>query len=304
MNGSKGFGWMLIACLLLFVPECVRAEGLGQQLKEIIAGKKATVGVAAIFNGSELVTINNMYRYPMMSTFKFHQALSVMEHINREGETLATEILVKKADLKPDTHSPMRDANPKGNFRMTIGDLLKYSLIDSDNNACDVLFKYIGGPKFTEEYIHDLGIEDLAITQTEEMMHQQIENCRLNWTKPSAAVLLLETFLQNQLCSKDQKLFLQRAMTDCSTGADKLKAGLPKDVLLAHKTGSSDRNEFGFKIADNDMGFVVLPNGQYYTIAVFVMDSQESDKSNARLIADISKTVYEYFMRNYKKKAN
>ena len=100
---------------------------------------------------------------------------------------------------------------------------------------------------------------------------------------------------------KNQKFFLERAMADASTGKDKLKAGLPDDVLLGHKTGSSDRNEYGIKVADNDMGFVVLPNGQYYTIAVFVMNSQETDKTNARLIADISKVVYNYFVAHYKK---
>ena len=124
----------------------------------------------------------------------------------------------------------------------------------------------------------------------------------MNWTKPSAAVLLLETFLQNPMFDKSQKLFLERAMADANTGKDKLKAGLPNDVLLGHKTGSSDRNEYGIKVADNDMGFVVLPNGQYYTIAVFVMNSQESDKTNARLIANISKIVYNYFVTHYKDK--
>ena len=132
-------------------------------------------------------------------------------------------------------------------------------------------------------------------------MHANPDNCMLNWCKPSSAVLLLETFLQQPICNKSQKLFIQRAMADCSTGKDKLKAGLPKDVLLAHKTGSSDRNEYGYKIADNDMGFVVLPNGQYYTIAVFVMNSRESDKKNARIIADVSRVVYEYFVEHYKK---
>lgn len=295
------FHLLLFFCFSLSFAQGWAQTDLGEQLKQVISGKAATVGVAVIFNGSELVTVNNMYRYPMMSTFKFHQALSVMEYINRKGEDLATEILVKRSDLKENTYSPMRDANPNGNFRMTIGDLLKYSLIESDNNACDVLFKHIGGPKFTQRYVHELGIQDVAITQTEAMMHESPDNCTLNWTKPSAAVLLMETFLQNELCSKQQKVFIQRAMADANTGKDKLKAGLPKDVLLAHKTGSSDRNEFDIKLSDNDMGFVVLPNGQYYTIAVFIMNSQESDKVNARLIADISRTVYTYFIDNYKK---
>lgn len=274
-------------------------ETLGEQLRQVIQGKAATVGVAVIFNGSELVSVNNMYRYPMMSTYKFHQALSVVDYLHKHDKNLATEILVKKSDLLANTHSPLRDANPNGNFQITVGDLLKYSLIESDNNACDILFKYIGGPLVTEKYIHGLGIKDVAISQTEAKMMESEDNCMLNWTKPSAAVLLLETFLQNQMFSKNEVLFLERAMADCKTGNNKLKAGLPKQVLFAHKTGSSGRNEFGYKVADNDMGFVVFPNGQYYTIAVFIMNSRETDQENAKIMADISRTVYEYFVNNY-----
>ncbi len=299
MEKTYRIGWLLL--LLVVLPLAGKAEDLGAQLRKVIEGKAATVGVAVIFNGSELVTVNDMYRYPMMSTYKFHQALSVVDYINREKETLATEILVKQSDMKTEMYSPMHDANRKGNFYITIGDLLKYSLIDSDNHACDILFDYIGGPKTTDKYVRSLGITDFSITQTERDMHESTDNVWLNWTKPSAAALLLETFLQNPMFDKNQKFFLERAMADASTGKDKLKAGLPDDVLLGHKTGSSDRNEYGIKVADNDMGFVVLPNGQYYTIAVFVMNSQETDKTNARLIADISKVVYNYFVAHYKK---
>ena len=298
MEKTYRIGWLLL--LLVVLPLAGKAEDLGTQLRKVIEGKAATVGVAVIFNGSELVTVNDMYRYPMMSTYKFHQALSVVDYINREKETLATEILVKQSDMKTEMYSPMHDANRKGNFYITIGDLLKYSLIDSDNHACDILFDYIGGPKTTDKYVRSLGITDFSITQTERDMHESTDNVWLNWTKPSAAALLLETFLQNPMFDKNQKFFLERAMADASTGKDKLKAGLPDDVLLGHKTGSSDRNEYGIKVADNDMGFVVLPNGQYYTIAVFVMNSQETDKTNARLIADISKVVYNYFVAHYK----
>ena len=298
MEKTYRIGWLLL--LLVVLPLAGKAEDLGAQLRKVIEGKAATVGVAVIFNGSELVTVNDMYRYPMMSTYKFHQALSVVDYINREKETLATEILVKQSDMKTEMYSPMHDTNRKGNFYITIGDLLKYSLIDSDNHACDILFDYIGGPKTTDKYVRSLGITDFSITQTERDMHESTDNVWLNWTKPSAAALLLETFLQNPMFDKNQKFFLERAMADASTGKDKLKAGLPDDVLLGHKTGSSDRNEYGIKVADNDMGFVVLPNGQYYTIAVFVMNSQETDKTNARLIADISKVVYNYFVAHYK----
>ena len=274
-------------------------EPLAQQLKSIIENKKATVGIAVLYNGKILVTVNDKAGYPMMSTFKFPLALAVLERLDKQGLPLETELFISKPDLHPDTYSPLREARPEGNFKITIGELLKYSVALSDNNACDILFKYIGGPLVTEKYIHGLGIKDVAISQTEAKMMESEDNCMLNWTKPSAAVLLLETFLQNQMFSKNEVLFLERAMADCKTGNNKLKAGLPKQVLFAHKTGSSGRNEFGYKVADNDMGFVVFPNGQYYTIAVFIMNSRETDQENAKIMADISRTVYEYFVNNY-----
>ena len=84
-------------------------------------------------------------------------------------------------------------------------------------------------------------------------------------------------------------------MMETVTGKDKLKAGLPPAIVLGHKTGSSDRDESGLKAGDNDMGFVRLPDGSRYSIAVFVKDSKEDDKTNAALIAAISQKVYEYY---------
>ena len=70
---------------------------------------------------------------------------------------------------------------------------------------------------------------------------------------------------------------------------------LPAGTVIGHKTGSSDRNDKGIKLADNDMGFVLLPDGKRYTIAVFIKNSIESDKANADIIARISKAVYDYY---------
>lgn len=270
-------------------------EALAQTLKHLAEGHEATVGIAVILNGNELVAVNDRYHYPLMSTFKFHQALAVLDHLNRHGETLDTEILVRREDLPPGTYSPLRDAHPDGNFTMTVRDLLRYSVTRSDNNACDILFRHIGGPKAADRYLRRLGIRDFSISATEADMHETVENQYLNWTTPSAAALTLETFLQRRLFPEAQRRFLQQALVECATGADKLRAGLPREgILLGHKTGSSDRTQFGIKIGDNDMGFVVLPSGRYYTLAVFIMNSRETDAANAALIRDISKAVYDY----------
>ena len=167
---------------------------------------------------------------------------------------------------------------------------------ESDNNACDILFRYIGGVEVVDKYIRTLGITDFKIEATEEDMHEGFRYQYLNWTTPLAAVRALEKFCTETLFRHSgYKEFLEKIMMETVTGKDKLKAGLPPAIVLGHKTGSSDRDESGLKAGDNDMGFVRLPDGSRYSIAVFVKDSKEDDKTNAALIAAISQKVYEYY---------
>lgn len=50
---------------------------LKEQIQAIIHSCKAQVGVAFIWNGQDTLSINNDRPYPLMSVFKFHQALVV-----------------------------------------------------------------------------------------------------------------------------------------------------------------------------------------------------------------------------------
>ena len=88
---------------------------------------------------------------------------------------------------------------------------------------------------------------------------------------------------------------LDRPVRGTTTGANKLKAGLPASTVIGHKTGSSDRTAEGIRIADNDVGYVVLPDGRRYCIAVFVTESEENDATNAAIAASASRAAYEYF---------
>ena len=81
-------------------------------------------------------------------------------------------------------------------------------------------------------------------------------------------------------------------MLDCSTGTDKLKAGLPTGVRFGHKTGSSDRTEMGIKIGDGDAGVIYLSDGSKCYIVVIIKDSKETDAENARIMENIASVVY------------
>ena len=153
---------------------------------------------------------------------------------------------------------------------------------------------YLGGTSALQKYVRRQGIKQMKITATEDRMHKSGDPY-LNHTRPSSAVRLLEKFIQQELLSPVYQKFLENTMIATSTGSDKLKGLLPAETIIGHKTGSSDRDSTGMKAGDNDMGFVYLPHGgDHYTIAVFITDSMEDDKTNAAIIAQISKAVYDY----------
>lgn len=287
---------IFIALMTFPTNSLAQHKQLRLDIEKIIDGKQATVGVALMLDGRDSLTINNQHHYPMQSVYKFHLALAVLDYMHKNDLSLEKKIFVKKSDLLPDTYSPLRDKHPNGEFEISIGELLKYTVSQSDNNTCDILFRLVGGPNYVNRYIKSLGIGNISIIATEEEMHKGWDIQFLNWSTPYAAIRLLEKFKHEDILPTEYESFLWRALADTSTGSNKIKGLLPAGTIVGHKTGISGRNAEGVRAADNDIGVVTLPNGRYYSIAVFVAASKENDDTNARIIAEISKTVYDYLL--------
>ena len=120
---------LFLILFLLVLPVIIKAEqkGLEEQLRKVIANKKAQIGIAVIINSKDTITINNDARYPMMSVFKLHQALAVADYCEKKGLSFDTSIYIRKADLKTDTYSPLRDLYPDGEISLPIKELLEFA---------------------------------------------------------------------------------------------------------------------------------------------------------------------------------
>jgi len=286
---------LILLCFLATSLVKAQTETLETKIQEIIKDKKAQIGVAVILDSKDTITVNNKTQYPTMSVFKFHQALAVANYLNHKNLPLTTEITIKKEDLKPDTYSPLCDKYPDGNISLPVSTLLEYTLQLSDNNACDILFDYIGGPQVADTYIRSLGINHFSITATEEEMQKNLAVCYQNWTTPLEAARLLELLITREILPTAYQDFIKNTMIACETGKDRLsKPLLETDAVIGHKTGTGDRNANGQIIGTNDIGFVFLPDGYHYTIAVFIKNSEEKSRINSQIIADISEVVYQF----------
>ena len=83
---------------------------------------------------------------------------------------------------------------------------------------------------------------------------------------------------------------------ETTTGTSRIKGQLPKETIVAHKTGFSGTNkETGITAAVNDIGIVFLPQDEYFIISVFVTESMENMETNEKIIADIAKATYDFY---------
>ena len=291
----------LVLCLLL-----ISINSLAQQRKqdlkktiETIAGKHtAKIGFAVIdLQNGDTIGFNGRVHYPMQSVYKFHLALAVLKQVDEGKLKLDQQILVKAKDLLPNTWSPLRDKYPQGNVYIPLAEILSYTVSQSDNNGCDILFRLVGGPAKVNQFIYGIGLKDVVIVATEEEMHLDEKVQFKNWSTSFSAVQLLKMFYDKKILSKSSGDFLWDIMVKTISGPNKIKGLLPKGTIVAHKTGSSGVNSAGVTTASNDIGIVALPNGKHFAIAVFVSMTKEEEKVTDQIIAECSKAAWDYFSK-------
>lgn len=264
-------------------------------LKGITGKYDAVVGIAVIINGKDTIAINNTEKYPLMSVFKFHQALAICNHLQRSNISCDSILHIRRDELSENTYSPMVERYATVDFNISIAELLKYTLQMSDNNACDILFDRILSTHETDMYIKSLGIKDFSIKYKEKDMHENIKRCYDNWSTPLDVVRLMEIFVNKKSVTDKYYDLILNIMKSCETGLERLPLPLKRTrSTIIHKTGTSDKNSYGRFIGINDIGYVWLPNGDRYSIAVLIKNSAESYQTTEHIIAEISAAIYRY----------
>jgi beta-lactamase class A len=291
--------WPLVSVVIIcFLPgnTFAQTDSLRTKIEHIIDRVRGRVGVAVIrFENNDSLAFSGNGRFPMQSVYKFPLALAVLHEVDRGKFALDQHIHITKADVLPNTWSPLREKYPDGNTNITLADLLIYTVSQSDNNGCDILFRLLGGPKTVDRYIHSLGVTDIAIVATEEEMHKGWDVQYRNWSSPAAMAQLLSMFYHDQILSRKSKEFLWQAMVKTETGARRIKGLLPAGTIVAHKAGSSGTNDDGITAATNDAGIVTLPNGKGVAIVVFVSDAASDERTCENVIAEIARAVWDAF---------
>jgi len=266
-------------------------------ISEIVADYPGEIGVAVIINNTDTVAVNNKSIYPMMSVFKLHQALAICNDFDNKGLSLDSLMTIHRDELDSQTWSPMMKEHSEPVISLTVKELLCYTLILSDNNASNFMFKKLVNATQTDNFIATL-IPRLSfqIAYTEEEMSADHDKAYYNFTSPLGAAILMNRLFTDSLVNYDKQSFIMKTLEQCTTGKDRIAAPLldKEGITIVHKTGSGYTNENGVLAAHNDVAYIRLPNGVCYTLAVFVKDFKGNETQAAKVIARISAIVYNF----------
>ena len=285
-----------------------------------------TVGVAAIhIESGRKVSLNGAERFPMASTFKVPVAVQLLHRID-EGEVRLDQMIdLKPSDLHPGSGTLTELFNKPG-VALSVRNLLELMLLISDNSAADLCMGLAGGPEAVTARMHDLGIEQINVNRstmqliadwagvtnlppesewTPELFRSLARNTSpddrraaakkfdidpRDTSTPEAMRRLMERIYAKDLLKPSSADLLLDIMRRCQTGGARLKGMLPTGAEVAHKTGTIGGTT-------NDVGIMALPeNAGHVAIAIFVKSSDADSAVRERAIAQIARTVYDFFL--------
>ena len=103
----------------------------------------------------------------MQSVYKFPIAMVRLQAVDAGTYSLTDTIAINPSEYIPQSgHSPLRDSNPNG-VKLTVKEIIRYNIAESDGTACDVLLRLLGGMDSVEASVHAFGVKDIAIATTE-----------------------------------------------------------------------------------------------------------------------------------------
>jgi beta-lactamase class A len=236
---------------------------LASQFAAIEEQMGGRLGVAALDTGSgRRIEYRAAERFPICSTFKFLLVASILQQGDREP--LDKRLSYGADDLLEWAPITKKHLSEGG---MTVQDLCAAAIEYSDNTAANLLLRALGGPSKLTAYLRSLGDPVTRLDRTEPSLNSALPGDVRDTTTPDAMVSNLKLLLLGGRLSKDSQDQLEAWLTANTTGAKRIRAGLPAAWRIGDKTGTGENG------ASSDIAIVRPPGRAPILIAIYLAGS-------------------------------
>lgn len=323
-------GLLLALVLLATSPSAMakKADGMAALQTDIARFVEPLGGVTGVSawrldgNGSRL-SVHGDEAFPLASSFKVAIAGALLAQVDA-----GTLQLDKMIDVPQNMYVPSEVIADRFNHpgvSLSVYNLMELMLTQSDNTATDVLMEVAGGPKAITEWVRRQGVTEFRVDRdTADILRDffglpqgnfsdaltaavkadptflsksdkpnaTYDNDPRDTATPDAAAQLLSKIFSGKALSAASTEVLIGIMKRCLTGNERIRGRLPAGAVVADKTGTAGGSV-------NDIGVIWLPDdaGQV-VIVVFIKKSTVPFAARERAIADIARSVRDYYLYN------
>jgi beta-lactamase class A len=221
-------------------------------------------------------------RFPFCSTFKMMLSAAIL---SREPALLKKRITYDKSDLVP--YSPVTSKHLADG--MTVAELCEATLQISDNAAANLLMKQIGGPAAVTAFARSIGDTEFRQERWETALNTALPGDARDTTTPLAMAKSLQKLVLGDALPTAARKQLKDWMLGNTTGATRIRAGVPAGWPVADKTGSGDYGTV------NDIAVIWPPGKAPIVLAVYTTQPNKDDKTRPEIHGEVAKIVIEAF---------
>jgi beta-lactamase class A len=267
--------------------------GFETRLAHLADASNGRIGVAAVDLGSgQGVSVMGDQPFPLASTGKIAIVAAFLEGVDQGRYRLNDRypLMVPVPSRRLSTAvAPVRPG-----AMMSAEQLIELAITRSDNHATDALLAAMGGPQVVTRWLRRVGVSgirldrDIATMVRDDGVVDPARSIDLrDSTTPQAMAVLLAGLYQGQWLSAQSREVLLGAMRRCVTGIHRMKALLPDDALIGHKTGTLSNTS-------SDVGLIRTSDGRTLAVAIYVT-GQGGKPGREQRIAAIARALYENY---------
>jgi beta-lactamase class A len=299
-------------------------QRLEREIARLASPAGGIIGVSAIhIESGRRVSVNGDMRFPMASVYKVPITVQLLARVDQGEVKLDQMVEVKPSDIRP--NGTIRSLLSKPGLTLSVRNLLELMLLVGDNSAADLLLRLAGGPQAVTARMRALDINGIDVSRPElnvladsvgirlppesertpELLDKLYEattpetrkEAAAKWnadprdaSTPDAMAALLVRIHRKDLLKPESAELLLDGLLRNQDGDTRLKGMLPPGTVVAHKMGSIGGST-------NDVGVITLPDtAGHIAIAVFVKSSDKDEVERERAIAQIARSVYDFFL--------
>jgi beta-lactamase class A len=234
-------------------------------------------------NGKQLSYRADEY-FPMCSTFKVLLASAILKRSTQIDGLMQQRIKYQQSDLV--TYSPITKQHVEDG--MTVAALCAAAMQYSDNTASNLLMNLLGGPGTVTAFARSIGDRQFRLDRWETALNSSIPGDRRDTSTPNAMGRSLQRLALEDALEPYLQVQLRAWLQGNTTGAARIRAGVPADWQVGDKTGTGD---YG---TANDLALLWPPRRAPVVVAIYTTQGQKDTKVRNDAIASAARIVVDW----------